>query len=173
MLKFKLDDVVVTDVLSHTRHTLDNPAAMLADMGEHLVNSTQQRFRTSTAPDGSKWQANSQSTFLNLLGTTHTTKKGKINKAGTNRVMSKLPLVLGGTLRDEIHYQVSGDLLLVGSPMEYAAVQNFGAKAGEFGQTKFGVPLPFGDIPAREFIGMSDADRIEVTNIAKDHLLLD
>lgn len=173
MLKIKLDDVLVTDVLGHARAVLDHPDAMLKDMGEYLTSSSQERFRNSTAPDGTKWQPNSQNTFLNLLGTKQVTQKGKLNKSGINRIISKRPLVLTGTLRDQIHYQVSGDILLVGSSMEYAASMQFGAKAGEYGKTKFGVPLPFGDIPARAFIGMSDADAVELGHIAEDHLLPD
>ena len=74
--------------------------------------------------------------------------------------------MLSGTLRDQIHYQISGDLLLVGSNMIYAATQQFGAKKGEFGKG-----APWGDIPAREYLGISIADQAELQNIVADHLL--
>ena len=166
MLKFNIQSAVVVDVLAQTEAVLESPHAMYADMGEYLTSSVQERFRTSTAPDGSKWAANSETTYLNILGKQHNRKDGKINAKGVNRVMSKKPLVLSGTLRDQIHYQISGDLLLVGSNMIYAATQQFGAKKGEYGKG-----APWGDIPAREYLGISIADQAELQNIVADHLL--
>lgn len=166
MLNFNIRSDVVINVLERTGATLENPNAMLQDMGEYLVPVHQDRFKTSTAPDGTKWKQNSETTYINFLGKQHTNKDGTINKKGINRIMSKKPLVMSGTLRDQIHYQISGDLLLVGSNMIYAATQNFGAKKGEFGNG-----APWGDIPAREWLGISGADETELMNIAEDHIL--
>ena len=167
MLKFNIQSDVVVNVLSHTEATLDDPNAMYKDMGEYQVPTTQNRFKTSTAPDGTKWKPNTQTTYINILGKQHTNKDGKINSKGINRVTSKKPLVMSGTLRDQIHYQISGDLLLVGSNMIYAATQQFGAKKKEFGNG-----APWGDIPAREYLGISIADETELMNIVEDHILL-
>ena len=166
MLKFNLQTDLIVNVLGRVEAVLQSPSAMYKDMGEYLVSTNQNRFKTSTAPDVSKWQANSQTTYMNILGQGHTKKDGTLSKKGINRVMSKKPLVLSGTLRDQIHYQISGDLLLVGSSMIYAATQHFGAKKGSFGKG-----APWGDIPAREFLGISVADEAELTNIVEDHIL--
>ena len=166
MLKFNLQSDVMINALGRIEAVLVKPEAMYKDMGEYLVTSSKDRFKNSTAPDGSKWQANSQTTYMNILGNGHTKKDGTLSKKGINRVMSKRPLVLSGLLRDQIHYQISGDLLLVGSSMIYAATQHFGAKKGSFGKG-----APWGDIPAREFLGISVADEAELTNIVEDHIL--
>lgn len=166
MLNYELKSGIVIDVLNQVEGKLDNPNPMLADMGEYLTSTTQERFRTSTAPDGSKWQANSQTTYLKILGKSHSGEDGKLNAKGVNRVSSKRPNVLSGNLMNSIHYQISGDLLLVGSNMIYAATQQFGAKKGEFGNG-----APWGDIPAREYLGISVADEAELYAIAEDHLL--
>lgn len=166
MLKFNIQSDVVVNVLSHAEATLDNANAMFKDMGEYLVPTSQNRFKTSTAPDGTKWKPNTETTYINILAKQHTNKDGKINSKGINRVTSKKPLVMSGTLRDQIHYQISGDLLLVGSTMIYAATQQFGAKKHEFGKG-----APWGDIPAREFLGISIADEAELINIVEDHVL--
>ena len=166
MFSFEMKSGMVLDVLNQVEGTLDNPNPMLADMGEYLTSSTQERFRTSTAPDGSKWQANTQTTYLKILGKSHSDEEGKLNAKGVNRVSSKRPNMLSGNLMNSIHYQISGDLLLVGSNMIYAATQQFGAKKGEFGNG-----APWGDIPAREYLGISVADEAELYAIAEDHLL--
>ena len=166
MLKFNLQTDLIVNVLGRVEAVLQSPSAMYKDMGEYLEQTTKQRFGNSTAPDGKKWQPKSQATYLDLLGEKDTKKEGTLSKKGINRVMSKKPLVLSGTLRDQIHYQISGDLLLVGSSMIYAATQHFGAKKGSFGKG-----APWGDIPAREFLGISVADEAELTNIVEDHIL--
>jgi phage gpG-like protein len=58
----------------------------------------------------------------------------------------------------------------VGSSLEYAAVQQFGARQGQLGRTRRGAPIPWGDIPPRPFLGLSAADRQEILGILAEHL---
>lgn len=183
MLKVKIGDSENSfDVLAHMRNELADPTPMLNDMGEYLVGSTQERFRTSTAPDGSRWAPNSQATYLNLLGDKHETKGGKLNSKGINRVMSKKPLIgeggFGGGLAGSIHYQVSGNLLLVGTPMIYAAAQHYGATITPKNKTTLRFMVGGAEVfvksvtlPSRQFLGISGADSDELANIAQDHML--
>ena len=62
--------------------------------------------------------------------------------------------------------------MAVGSSLEYAAVQQFGARRGEFGRTRRGAPIPWGDIPARPFLGVSRVDRVEILDILAGYLAL-
>ena len=41
--------------------------APLAEIGEDLVESTKQRFATSTGPDGSRWAPNSMATIMGII----------------------------------------------------------------------------------------------------------
>ena len=47
----------------------------------------------------------------------------------------------------------------VGSTRIYAGAHQFGARRGACGTNKKGAPIPWGDIPARPFLGVSDADK--------------
>ena len=67
MLKFNLQTDLIVNVLGRVEAVLQSPSAMYKDMGEYLVSTNQNRFKTSTAPDGSKWQPNSEMTYLNML----------------------------------------------------------------------------------------------------------
>lgn len=70
--------------------------------------------------------------------------------------------------------QVTGDLAgsissghdarsaVAGTNLVYAPTQQFGAERGEFGSTKRGAPIPWGDIPARPFLGASEETRGEI-----------
>lgn len=140
----------------------------LRAIGENLVESTKRRFETSTGPDGEPWAANTQTTYERYLGLfkTSTTKTGKLSQAGAGRAMAKKPLI-GETrsLMSTIAYLVSGGELTVGSPMEYATTHQFGAAQGAFGKTTRGAPIPWGDVPARPFLGLDDADRAMVLDV--------
>ncbi len=141
-IEIRIDDADIERALKKLADAGDMAPA-LKEIGEHLVESTKERFGDQTAPDGKKWAANKPSTLA---------RKG-------NR-----PPLTGetGLLADTINYQLDGDTLLVGSPMEYAAMQQFGGEKTEF-------PNLWGDIPARPFLGLSDADRDEIQTIIRDH----
>ena len=93
-------------------------------------------------------------------------------------------------LQDTMAYQIQGNTLLVGTNRPYGAVQQFGAAMGEFGRysqvwrrtaykpgdfrhhagTQKGFPIPWGNIPARPFLGLSAQDRTQIRAILKRHI---
>lgn len=179
-IRIDIDD---REVLAALRRLLDaardlDPA--LNSIGEHLVESTRRRFETGTAPDGSKWPVNSQATYEHYLylisgkygktGKRGGTKKGYLLKDGRASAQSagmlaaKRPLHgISGSLAQEFYHHLIPGGVEVGSPMKYAAMQQFGG-------TKARWPQLWGDIPARPFLGLSDDDRRTVLEILRDHL---
>lgn len=120
--------------------------APMKSIGEEMINRTQQRFRDKEAPDGTPWTANSP-----------VTEKRK----GHGRVLEGE----SNELAKQFSYSATSDSVEFGSLMVYAAMQNFGGSKSAF-------PHLWGDIPAREFIGLSDDDEDEVLAILADHLSL-
>ncbi|WP_275100140.1 phage virion morphogenesis protein [Sedimenticola hydrogenitrophicus] len=117
------------------------------DIGEYLVRSTKQRGADGLAPDGTAWAPLSPVT---------------IERKGHDT-----PLVgESKRLLSEIHYQITADGVEVGSALEYAGTMHFGAAKHSFagGQT------PWGDIPAREIVGLSEDDGAAVLDILQEHL---
>lgn len=139
-----------------------NLTPLLKNMGEQVLNSTQERFDTSTDPDGNRWASNSPVTFARLLGSRHTNKSGKINARGVSRVMSKKPLILSHTLQGSIRYQLNGQSVIVGTNMVYAKMMHFGG-------TKSAFPHLWGDIPARPFLGISATDKQVLERMVVDY----
>ncbi len=132
--------------------------APMKSIGEEMINRTQQRFRDKEAPDGTPWAPNSPVTEA---------------RKGHGRVLEGE----SNELARLFSYSASSDGVEWGSLMVYAAMMNFGAKRGEFGEgrykTKAGTfPIPWGNIPGREFVGLSDDDEDEVLAILADHLSL-
>jgi phage gpG-like protein len=148
-------------------------------IGARMAERTKQRFDTATGPDGQPWAPNAQSTLEQFLGNFKNSrnKDGALSKKGRARAAGKKPLT-GETsaLRTTINYQVAGgNTVNIGSPMVYARVQQEGAKRGQFGNQPFKAkrgtfPIPWGDIPARPFLGFSDDDQDEIIGIVRGYL---
>lgn len=173
MIEIRIDDGQVLSALQRLAAAGTDLTPALKQVGEYLVDATRQRFASSTAPDGTPWAPNTEATYLQYLGLFKGsyTKTGRLSKAGAGRAAGKRPLI-GETksLSTLISYRVDGTTLEVGSPLVYAATHQFGARKGEFGTTRRGAPIPWGDIPARPFLGLSDDDKTEVLAILQEHL---
>lgn len=169
MLKVTLENLdQVTAILRKLADMAESPRPALKAIGENLSESTKRRFETGTGPDGRRWAPNATSTELLALKRykTNFTKTGRISKKGMQRLTGKKPLIgLSKTLSTTINYKVSGNAVEIGSPTKYAAVQQFGEKKGSLGKG-----APWGDIPARPFLGLSRDDQGDVLDVLKSHL---
>ena len=125
----------------------------MRDIGEYLVRTTKDRFADERGPDGAPWEPLSEHT-----------KRRKRRNAG--RILTE-----HGYLGGQIVYQAEPTAVEAGSPLVYAGTHQFGAEEGSFGSTSGGRPIPWGDIPAREFLGLSDADGDEIEDILRGYLL--
>lgn len=149
MIEVKVIDEAVLDALARLDQAVTNPRPPMLKIGECLVSSTKLRFNFSTAPDGTKWAANSPS-YLKSLGILGVGKKPLIGETGD--------------LSRQIHWQYVDGTLLVGSSVEkYAAMQQFGGETSRF-------PNLWGDIPARPFLGVSSDDKTKIISIVNDFL---
>lgn len=192
-----IQDVELNQALKDAREALGERgmSELLKSVGDGLLASTKQRFGSSTAPDGSRWLANARSTIEQFVNAgKYYTKAGQLNSKGVSKVTGKRPLI-GHTrqLATQIFYQVESGALVIGSSMPYARVQQEGAKQGEFGRvvasnikrfrqfdekdfrryagTKKGHPLPWGNIPARPFLGVSTDDREMILDAIERRLM--
>lgn len=151
MISIQYDDREILAALEQLIQNGTNLAPAFQDIGEYLVVSTRERFERGEAPDGTPWAANSPTT----LARKRSTKPG----IGETRQLST-----------RIHAQSNRDGVSVGSPMEQAGTFQLGARKGQYGNSKRG-PVPWGNIPARPFIGMSKDDEQQVLAIVQEYLL--
>lgn len=117
-------------------------------LGEDITQRAKQRFETSTAPDGTPWAPNSDTTLRALLHSNgkNFTKKGAVSARGGKALAGKKPLI--GESRDlsrQIHPSYSDNSVTVSASPVYAAIQQFGGKKSQF-------PNLWGGIPARPFL---------------------
>ncbi len=151
MITIEIDDREIQAALRRLQQQIGDLTPVMQEIGEYLVQSTKDRFARGEAPDGTPWAPNSPVTLAR--------KKGNRPLIGESRRLSS-----------EIFYGAGRDFVEVGSALEYAAVQQFGARAGQFGKTRRGAPIPWGPIPARRFIGLSDDDRHNILTLIALHL---
>ena len=174
MIEIEVEDKGVQEALKRVLANSDNPSGILKSIGEALLASTKARFGSSVGPDGQRWKANSEVTILRYLaGRSGTfTKSGAISAKGKGLAGSKKPLIGDSrALSQTITYQLKGaDTLLVGSPMIYASAQQFGMPRGFAGSNRRGSPIPWGDIPARPFLGISPDDRSNILAILAEQM---
>lgn len=151
---------------------------VLEEIGVDMQESSIQRFSSTTAPDGSPWERNSVATLLNYSRRFARNKNGTLKPGGVRALGSKKPGTDSGTLANSsISWQIEGDSAVsIGSSMPYAGTFHYGAKSGEFGmagyRTRNGVfPIPWGDIPARPFLGASEDDKANIVRLVQSYLL--
>ena len=151
---------------------------VLKEIGDDLTESTKQRFATATDPNGQPWAPNSALTLARYSSMFARKKDGAFTKASAAKLASKKPGT-GETsaLKSTINYQVHGDDAVgIGSPMVYASTFHYGAQSGEFGFGMYATrqgsfPIPWGNIPARPFLGLSSADKINVAELIRSYML--
>lgn len=168
MIAIDFDDRTILDALRELSLRAHDLGPALREIGVVLVDSTQRRFDTSTGPDGARWEENSDTTILEYLGGMKGAygKKGGLTKKGMAALLGKKPLLREGFLQGTLSWQIDGNTLLVGSPQKYAAAQQFGAEKGSLGKG-----APWGDIPARPFLGVSDADEETILDLLRGYLV--
>jgi len=173
-IRITIDDQTVLAALRRLMAAARAPRPALAAIGEALAETTKRRFAAGRGPDGQAWAANTEVTVARHLARFSGTRRkrdGTLTKKGERLRAAKRPLV-GETKRlsSEIHHVTSAQAVEIGSSLVYAAVQQFGAKKGAFGKTSRGASIPWGDIPARPYLGLDDRDRNLVVRIVQRHL---
>jgi phage virion morphogenesis protein len=138
--------------LADARAKLTDMRPVFQDVGEYLVTSTRKRLVAGTAPDGRRWRAKSPTTLAAYLRRGDGARPDPL--IGPSRRLST-----------EIGLIVTADSAEVGSSLIYSAVQQFGARKGSLGPRS-----PWGDIPARPFLGLSPDDERTIVEIVDEHL---
>ena len=131
----EIEGVEPGTALARVTAVLGRPRAVMDEIGRHLVAATSRRFAAARAPDGAPW----------LRSARAATESG-----GT--------LTRTGRLRDSIAHTVSdgGHAVAVGTSVAYAAIHQFGGRAGRGRRVA---------IPARPFLGIDVDDRDAIRTI--------
>ena len=111
VIDIDINDAEIQAALNQLAAKLGDLTPFFKDVGETLLNSTRERFRTQTAPDGTAWAA---------LSPAYRARKPSHKDK---------PLTLSGVLRGTLTKQVDKDSLRIGTPLIYGATHQFGRGA--------------------------------------------
>ncbi len=163
MITIEVNDPEVSAIFARIVASLTDLTPLMQDIGELLVFSTKDRFDQGVSPDGVGWAPKSPTTIAAY------TRRGE-------KVDFRPLFGTSGDLHKYISFQADSNEVRVGSNLIYAAVMQFGAAQGAFGahigrttpsekqpksQDHFH-PVPWGNIPARPFLGISEGDRTNI-----------
>ena len=168
--------IVIKGLEKLEKNSVDTKKLML-EIAEDMKTKVEFRFKQSKDPNGNPWEPLSETTISH------------------RRKRSSKPLSDTGELRASITSKATKTLAIVGTNKKYAATQNFGANKEEFGTTQIKetvrehtrrrrgktetvrshtrrrtISSPWGDIPAREFIGFSSNQKKTYTVVIRKYL---
>ncbi|MDK3072760.1 phage virion morphogenesis protein [Sedimentitalea sp. JM2-8] len=161
MIEIEFNTDTLTPALQRVAAALGDMTPVMADIGELLLASTQDRMLRGEQPDGQAFAPRSPVTLERYaaLG---------FSFGG--------PLHLTGEMRGQLATESGSDFARIGSNAIQAVVMQFGASQGAFGAAigrtrptdkrptsqDYFFPIPWGDIPARPFIGISEQDETDI-----------
>lgn len=164
MITVEINSDAITRALSRAFDTLSDTTPIMQDIGSYLRSSTVDRFKSGVGPDGSAWAPNSPVTLA--------------RKKDTRPLFGE-----SNRLNNEFGLEAGSDYAEVSSVLPYAAVQQFGAAQGQFGALMgrtqktdkvkshdFLMLMPWGNIPARPFFGISAEDEANILDTISEAL---
>lgn len=133
---------------------MSDTGPVLDAIGQILVSSTQLRFVDEESPDHVPWQPLSSVTLAR-----------RRKKGGGAKILRDT-----GRLASSITYVAGDGSVSVGTNVDYANVHQYGQRKGASGRTKRNSPIPWGDIPARPFLGINDDDLKSIDELLESYL---
>lgn len=170
MIALEINDAQISAAFASLQAALTDMSQPMDEIGQTMVLSTKSRMQQGISPDGTPFAPRSAVTLARY--------------AAEGKKYGPKPLWLTGTMRQNIAHAATADSVSWGSNAIQAVLMHFGAEQGEFGarmgmtkpsekrarSQQYFMPIPWGRIPARPFVGQSDQDRTDTTDILAEWL---
>lgn len=165
MILLELSDRDLVAALEGLDDGLTDQSPVMNQIGDYLAGAARDRIEDGVDVKGQPFAPLSQTTL------------DRYAKADPPKV-SRSPLWQSGMMRQGIFHESGPDYAEFGSNAIQAAVMHFGAEQGEFGawigKDKNGRmhfhSIPWGNIPARPFIGVSEDDETNMVILIEEWL---
>lgn len=138
-IQVKIEDQGLKDLLVKLQSRTSNLTPVMKTIGEIVRGSVVRNFEQEREPSGKRWQPSLRA----LIGG---------GKTLTDRAI----------LRNSINVKAGRDRVAVGTNVVYAAIHQFGGKAGRGHKV---------NLPARPFLGVRDEDWPEIKASVLDYLV--
>ncbi len=167
MIEIEIDDREVRQALEDLRRRVSNMKQAMHAIGQALMEGSRERILSGHDWTGTAFAPNAESTLLRVMrraagGKSLVTKRGHTRAAAIKALARKQPLIDRKTfVSKRLFYKATEDSVSVGSSAVQAAVLQFGARKGAFGATSRGAKIPWGDIPARRYLPVTEDGRLD------------
>lgn len=149
MITVEINDAEVDAAFAEIEKRLTDMRPVFEVLGDLLKDSTEERFDEGVSPDGIPWAPKSQTTIDAYAARGLTVSSKPLHGPNLDTL----------TLRKSFFHEATSDALTLGTNKVQAAAMHFGMAKGAAGQTSRGGSIPWGNIPARPFVGISSEDR--------------
>lgn len=154
-IKINIDDQSLQDTLARLVERGEDLSPAMQAIADALADGIEESFLNQASPGGKPWHPLSPDTIEERK------KKGYWPGDILKRT---------GRLVTSIHSSYGKHHAIAGTNTVYAPTHQFGAAKGSFGADKKGKSIPWGDIPARPFLGVSEATRGEIIQVLTNYL---
>ena len=150
----ELQDAEVRQGLQRLIHAGTDLTPAMRTIATFLADRSEEAFAQEQSPEGIPWQPLSQATLA---------RRKKAGKPSAKLLQQDRHLL------NSITADWDKTAAVAGTNVIYATTHQFGAKQGQFGQGNYttrqgSFPIPWGDVPARPFLGVSATDAKEIEN---------
>jgi len=154
MIEIKVDTKEINDLTRRIARKGADASPAMKEIAAIMFSAVQENFEQEGRP---KWPELKPSTIKRRekLGTW----PGHILRSGRQ-----------GGLASSITPSHDARSATVGTNKKYAATHQFGASKGAFGKTARGTPIPWGNIPPRPFLKLTDKDEADIIEQLKKFL---
>lgn len=154
-------DIDITFNYQQVQRTLDNlikrvenTGPVMREVADVLADASERAFRDEADPvTGALWDPLSAVTIAL-----------RPQRAGGQILQDS------GIMAASIVTDYGENFAAIGTNHPAAPTHFFGARQGQYGKTSRGGPIPWGDIPARRFMGVGPTDEEDILDIASRHL---
>ena len=157
-INIEYDDREVASALRRVINAGGDLTPAMRSIAAALEDSVAEAFASEKSPSGVPW--------ADLSDTTKSAREKRGKWPGET-------LQVTGNLADSIESRYDADEAVVGTNVVYAATHQFGAARGAFGTSygnnALGTPIPWGDIPARPFLGLNTEAETTILEFLKRH----
>jgi phage virion morphogenesis protein len=179
-----IEDAEVNAALDRVAQAGGDTKALMAEIGAAMLYSVQRRFETETGPDGKAWPRHAPRTARQRAG-----RRSRGNAPLTPKLLRD-----STRLYQSIISEATAEMAAVGTNIIYAAIHQTGGMITQYPQSRkvrfrkvggrlrfarkahkraFEKPVTYGTriifIPARPYLGFSEADRAEILRLTEEH----
>ncbi len=160
------DDAAVRAMFARLS-SLRDMTPLMAELGEALTASTQHRFQTGTAPDGTPWKA-----LADGSGRKPLLKTGSMRDRITPRAAATFLEIIASARQARWHQQGTDPYVIRAKPGKALYWPGMRTRTGKDGAEVPGLVTKVNHpgLPARPFMGISSADAKTITDIGAYYL---